>query len=376
MMKVGRNDSCQCGSGEKYKKCCMEKDMDESVEITIQDVLKIERMVLEKAFHFVKTPKYHQDIDESRRLFFNVRSDEELDMTSIEPVNSNNYMLWFLCDYSLREERTSPLHLFMDEKAEFLTENQQTIAHLLAHSHIALYDLIRSDEETGTLTLRNLFTFQVLEIQDEMLFSLSVEDVFFGLRITEFEENIFSVGDLYVYPEEVKENVLLSLKNRLVDPKAIVPPSMEELLKKKGYVFNHFQMMLDRSSPVKEKERTEPEEKTQVEKKPEKSAISFARAHFMVDDYEKAKQLLNDLNIVKFEKESNGEAIYAMSRTPARALAGEEDGIIHLGKRKLVFETKNNNCFEECRNNLGKKLKPYIKHMYDDVEKRRSFARD
>src|SRR5215211_3800859 len=25
-MKVGRNDPCPCGSGKKYKKCCLEKD--------------------------------------------------------------------------------------------------------------------------------------------------------------------------------------------------------------------------------------------------------------------------------------------------------------------------------------------------------------
>ena len=24
--EIGRNDPCPCGSGEKYKKCCMEKD--------------------------------------------------------------------------------------------------------------------------------------------------------------------------------------------------------------------------------------------------------------------------------------------------------------------------------------------------------------
>jgi hypothetical protein len=25
-MKIGRNDPCHCGSGEKYKKCCATKD--------------------------------------------------------------------------------------------------------------------------------------------------------------------------------------------------------------------------------------------------------------------------------------------------------------------------------------------------------------
>jgi hypothetical protein len=27
--KIGRNDPCQCGSGQKYKKCCMQKNLSE-----------------------------------------------------------------------------------------------------------------------------------------------------------------------------------------------------------------------------------------------------------------------------------------------------------------------------------------------------------
>src|SRR5271166_2864634 len=29
-MKVGRDDPCRCGSGKKYKKCCLAKDQEES----------------------------------------------------------------------------------------------------------------------------------------------------------------------------------------------------------------------------------------------------------------------------------------------------------------------------------------------------------
>ena len=29
-MKIGRNDKCPCGSGLKYKKCCLIKDVEES----------------------------------------------------------------------------------------------------------------------------------------------------------------------------------------------------------------------------------------------------------------------------------------------------------------------------------------------------------
>jgi hypothetical protein len=32
MDKIGRNDPCPCGSGKKYKKCCLEKDEQEKSE--------------------------------------------------------------------------------------------------------------------------------------------------------------------------------------------------------------------------------------------------------------------------------------------------------------------------------------------------------
>jgi len=32
LSKVGRNDPCPCGSGKKYKKCCMIKDQERSID--------------------------------------------------------------------------------------------------------------------------------------------------------------------------------------------------------------------------------------------------------------------------------------------------------------------------------------------------------
>ena len=34
MAKVGRNDPCPCGSGKKYKKCCMMKDLAREADIS------------------------------------------------------------------------------------------------------------------------------------------------------------------------------------------------------------------------------------------------------------------------------------------------------------------------------------------------------
>jgi hypothetical protein len=36
MSKLGRNDPCHCGSGKKYKHCCLEKDEAKREEIIIR----------------------------------------------------------------------------------------------------------------------------------------------------------------------------------------------------------------------------------------------------------------------------------------------------------------------------------------------------
>lgn len=43
MLKIGRNDLCPCGSGKKYKKCCMEKD----------EQLKAKQIVHNHSIHFL-----------------------------------------------------------------------------------------------------------------------------------------------------------------------------------------------------------------------------------------------------------------------------------------------------------------------------------
>ena len=55
-MKIGRNDPCPCGSGKKYKKCCLDKDEKKRRE----DAIPIET---EKGF------AYLYENDDEPRLF-------------------------------------------------------------------------------------------------------------------------------------------------------------------------------------------------------------------------------------------------------------------------------------------------------------------
>lgn len=82
MKKIGRNDKCPCGSGLKYKKCCLEKEIiPNAVEnIESREVEKKTIQAIESATKFIKVP------DEEGNGFYRIFWDD-----IIEKVNPVEY---------------------------------------------------------------------------------------------------------------------------------------------------------------------------------------------------------------------------------------------------------------------------------------------
>lgn len=59
-MKVGRNDPCPCGSGKKYKKCCLARD-EAAARQSAQERARVIRAVEPRAGHdpFAGFPAYN-----------------------------------------------------------------------------------------------------------------------------------------------------------------------------------------------------------------------------------------------------------------------------------------------------------------------------
>lgn len=83
-MKTGRNEPCPCGSGKKYKKCCMEKDEKNHDEMKKEIFEEISRHLLphpsklnyhrtfntkEEIINFFKSAGYVVDIEENEDEF-------------------------------------------------------------------------------------------------------------------------------------------------------------------------------------------------------------------------------------------------------------------------------------------------------------------
>lgn len=77
-VKIGRNDPCPCGSGKKYKNCCMGKEREESKQTVLSMISKIEAEekerekkitnIVQEALNLFSTGKYHQSIDKVAKV--------------------------------------------------------------------------------------------------------------------------------------------------------------------------------------------------------------------------------------------------------------------------------------------------------------------
>ena len=62
-LKAGRNEPCPCGSGKKYKKCCMQaKEINENAK----------RSLKEKLIEFSREPVFKTDLEKAKKILATV----------------------------------------------------------------------------------------------------------------------------------------------------------------------------------------------------------------------------------------------------------------------------------------------------------------
>ncbi len=101
-LNAGRNEPCPCGSGKKYKKCCMQtQEIKENAE----------RSLREKILEFSREPLFKAEFEEARNVFLEGR----------EPDKGDEVMFidWFIHDYRLKDYGKSIIEVFYIEKNPF-----------------------------------------------------------------------------------------------------------------------------------------------------------------------------------------------------------------------------------------------------------------
>jgi hypothetical protein len=144
-MKTGRNDPCPCGSGKKYKKCCLVID---NVDTGREE--SIRARLVQELLRYFKT-NYADKLEEALFFFWDdFDPAEHLDQATIN-LTDINFREWIVYDFIIDEENDKTLIDLYIENNSRLSSDEHRMLKKMRNSVISLYEVQEVFTEKGLL---------------------------------------------------------------------------------------------------------------------------------------------------------------------------------------------------------------------------------
>jgi len=141
MAGVGRNDPCPCGSGRKYKNCCMRRtELDRSQR---QGVDLVEAALMHELQQFALNPRFQQDLDASFEIYWGGAYDYA-GLGKSDEGSLWRWLEWFALDYRVGPDRRRPVEGYAEGPGRELPDELQPALKALADATVGLYRVERT----------------------------------------------------------------------------------------------------------------------------------------------------------------------------------------------------------------------------------------
>jgi hypothetical protein len=246
MTDIGRNNPCPCGSGLKYKKCCLPKE--ETPAAAARPRQTARDTVMPKLLRFAGTSQFDADQAIADRLFWSDRLDALTDEDAEDLVASEDaepkYNAWFLWDLEI-EDGVTVSDLFLEQRGRSIDSAERAFVERMRECHLRLYQIEAVDAGRG-VTLRDLWTKRTLFVHERLGSDQLVRwDVVAARVIAHLDDAPVFEGGLYLYPASDKTDLLRILKRyHRAYVKRFPESTLNDFFKRHGFIFNH--LWLDR----------------------------------------------------------------------------------------------------------------------------------
>jgi uncharacterized protein len=235
--KIGRNDPCPCGSGKKYKHCCLKKETAGKSEAMSRD--RAWDSMMDKLLDFSRLPRFQRDLESAFDLFWN--KTYSIDQVSdLAPPQVMNFLDWYAHDYRTAEDGRRITEILLDEGGVALTEQERELLQANSQALSSAFEVANVDEGKS---IGLLDVFQELEVQVNYVPSLQGigEGQLVLARLAASEDfHRFSWISALV-PPELEEDLKTYVQEMFAFyQEEHYQASWAQFLRERGYLFNHF----------------------------------------------------------------------------------------------------------------------------------------
>lgn len=161
MTKIGRNDPCYCGSGQKYKNCHLKADNE--AERERRDWAEAGRFLRRDLLKFARDERWATAVAEAMPFYWNNHYDAQ-SAEQMSMPEALRFFDWFVFDYP-QPDGQRLLDVYAAENRQDLARYQQlTLDAWLANSVTGAYELTGYDGQT--LHLRDFMTGETYDIYE------------------------------------------------------------------------------------------------------------------------------------------------------------------------------------------------------------------
>jgi hypothetical protein len=382
---VGRNHPCPCGSGKKYKKCCLLKESGQGAESIEPGRRKppapdpVFQSLQKSLSRFVEREIFRKEFLRATGIFWNIEPREPIMLPERASEDKGQFHDWFINDYRTADGKTI-LEGFCDRRLSTLSADEKRLAESLLKSYVSIYEVQAVREGEG-LTIRDLFTGEEMDVEEVSASYETVRWDFVQVRVYRMDGKCRFGGNGQTIPRMRFEALKAYLDNarRTFETKT-GRTGWPAFLKENAFLMGRFFDEVVEEPPLLLTE--------------ERHRIISAKARFTVSDYDRARKLLSGEYDFADEEEvpSGGMSFSWLKRGPSKEWEmGPEPvekgmittssivhpsgqmtfavlGTVNLHPDRLILECMSRERLERGKKRLLDLLRGTIRHRIDEFE--------
>jgi len=216
MTKIGRNSPCPCGSGKKYKHCCLARGQNSGPSAPAHGAAdRSQASAVQALIAFARRPEFDGDLEMAQMLFWGPwlteRTEEEMRKVMELPQSETMFNAWLVFDMDLDAGRTLA-DVYIERQGSRMHQDDRAHLERIMKTHIGLYEVEEVRRDEG-FRLKDLWTNNRIWVHERLATHTLQQWDLLAARLMECPSPgwVMEAG-AFQYPPSLKDVLLKELK--------------------------------------------------------------------------------------------------------------------------------------------------------------------